>query len=99
MRAAKPEGADGRAQVVEPTRNVATSVPGNLAGHRGGKPRKAPDTEWGRPRAALGWSLAELEERTGINRGELSKIERGLACPKRDQARRLNAVYDAAGQR
>lgn len=91
------ERPDGRATGDRAAGNVATSSGGDSAVRRRGKPRQAPDTEWGRARAVLGWSLAELEERTGINRGELSRIERGLACPKRDQARRLNAVYDAAG--
>lgn len=54
---------------------------------------KAPDTEWGRPRGALGWSLRQLAERTGINPGDLSRIERGLGCPTRDQARRLLAAF------
>jgi hypothetical protein len=58
---------------------------------------RAPDTEWGRPRAQLGWSLRFLAEVTGINAPELSRIERGRACPTREQARRLNAAYHEAG--
>lgn len=58
---------------------------------------KAPDTEWGRPRRALGWSLRELAARTGINAGDLSKIERGISCATREQSRRINAAYDEAG--
>jgi predicted transcriptional regulator len=59
---------------------------------------KAPDTEWGRPRGALGWSLRDLAEKTGINAGELSRIERGRSCPSRDQARRILDAYAEAGQ-
>lgn len=55
---------------------------------------KAPDTEWGRPRGALGWSLRQLAERTGINAGELSRIERGRSCPTPAQARRLLAAFE-----
>jgi hypothetical protein len=55
---------------------------------------KAPDTDWGRPRGRLGWSLRQLSERTGINPGDLSKIERGRSCPTPDQARRLLAAFD-----
>lgn len=57
---------------------------------------KAPDTEWGRPRRALGWSLRQLSERTGINAGDLSRIERGIGCPTREQARRLLAAFGEA---
>jgi hypothetical protein len=56
---------------------------------------KAPDTPWGRLRGARGWSLRELEARTGINAGVLSRIERGTS-PTPDQARALLAVYDGA---
>lgn len=48
-------------------------------GRRSGRP-------WAKIREDLGVSLRELEDRTGINRGELSKIERGLQCPTPDQA-------------
>ncbi len=34
-----------------------------------------------------------LEELTGINRGELSRIERGSAVPRPDQALRLLEAY------
>lgn len=57
---------------------------------------RAPDTEWGRPRGRLGWSLRELAARTGINAPELSRIERGKSCPTRDQARRLLTVFGEA---
>jgi transcriptional regulator with XRE-family HTH domain len=53
-----------------------------------------PDTPWGQLRARDGWSIRELAERTGINRGDLSKFERGRGCPTPDQARRLLAVFD-----
>jgi hypothetical protein len=71
--------------------NAADSTAGEPPPQRA--PR-APDTEWGRPRAARGWSLRELSKRTGINVADLSRIERGLSCAKRDQARRLLAVFD-----
>ena len=48
---------------------------------------------WRERRLALGLSLREVEERTDINRGTLSQIERGYG-PRMDHARRLLAVYD-----
>lgn len=62
-------------------------------------PQRTPkfvDSAWGRLRMPTGWSLRELAERTGINAGELSKIERGRSCPTPDQARRILAAYDGA---
>lgn len=50
-------------------------------------------TSWRQARLALGLSLREVEERTGINRGELSRIERGIG-PRMDHARRLLTVFD-----
>jgi len=55
---------------------------------------KAPATPWGRLRGARGWSLRELESKTGVNAGVLSRIERGIGGPTPDQARRLLAVFD-----
>ncbi len=57
---------------------------------------RAPDTAWGRPRGEKGWSLRDLAERTGINAGELSRIERGRSCPTPDQAARILAAYQVA---
>jgi len=37
-----------------------------------------------------------MEAATGINRGELSKIEHGRLSPTLAQARRILAVYDEA---
>jgi hypothetical protein len=54
-----------------------------------------PKTPWGKLREATGWSLRELERRTRINAGVLSRIERGFG-PTPDQARKLLAVYDGA---
>lgn len=54
----------------------------------------APDTAWGRLRGQTSWSLRELARRSGVNAGEISKIERGLACPTPDQARALLAAID-----
>lgn len=56
----------------------------------------APDTPWGRLRAARGWSLRELAEKTGINPADLSRIERGIGGATPDQAHRLLAVYEGA---
>jgi plasmid maintenance system antidote protein VapI len=58
----------------------------------------APDTAWGRLRQPTGWSLRELAGRTGINAGELSRIERGRTCPTPDQARVLLAAFDGAAR-
>lgn len=55
---------------------------------------RAPDTSWGRPRGARGWSLRELEARTGINAGELSRIERGRSTPSYEQARAIVRAYE-----
>jgi transcriptional regulator with XRE-family HTH domain len=52
-----------------------------------------PATPWGRLRAERGWSLRQLAERTGINKGTLSRIERGFG-PTPDHARRLLAAFD-----
>lgn len=65
----------------------------------GALPQRTPkfvDSAWGRLRTPTGWSLRELAERTGINAGELSKIERGRSSPTPDQARRILAAYDGA---
>jgi transcriptional regulator with XRE-family HTH domain len=43
-------------------------------------------------RPILGLSIREFSDETGINRGELSKIERGLSCPTPGQA---NAILSA----
>jgi hypothetical protein len=59
---------------------------------------RVPDTPWGRERAALGWSLRELAERSGLNRGDLSRFERGRGCPTPEQARQLLATFDEAGR-
>lgn len=52
--------------------------------------------EWSNLRARLGWSIREMEAKTGINRGTLSMIENGRIAPKLAQARRILAVYDQA---
>lgn len=54
-----------------------------------------PDTPWGRLRGTRGWSLRELAALSGINAGELSRIERGMG-PTPDRARILLAIYDGA---
>jgi hypothetical protein len=45
--------------------------------------------KWPDVRARAGLSLRDFEHLTGINRGEISKIEHGLACPTPLQALRL----------
>lgn len=60
---------------------------------------KAPDTPWGRLRGARGWSLREVEARTGINAGVLSRIERGIGGPTPDQALALLTTYGLARAR
>jgi transcriptional regulator with XRE-family HTH domain len=55
-----------------------------------------PATPWGKARAGRGWSIRELADRTGINRGDISKFERGRGCPTPDQARRLLAAFDGS---
>lgn len=71
------------------------------AGRGGCKTSQAPSggrptiPSWRERRLALGLSLREVEEQTGINRGTLSQIERGYG-PRMDHARRLLAVYDGA---
>jgi ribosome-binding protein aMBF1 (putative translation factor) len=41
---------------------------------------------WRDVREEAGLSLRDLQERSGIHRGELSKIERGRSCPTPEQA-------------
>lgn len=53
------------------------------------RPIVTADTPWGRLRAGRAWSLRELAARSGVNAGEISKIERGRTCATPDQARAL----------
>ena len=46
-------------------------------------------TSWSDLRQAAGLSLRAAELVTGINRGDLSKIEHGRLVPPPDQARRI----------
>jgi hypothetical protein len=65
--------------------------------HAETRPQRTPkfvDSPWGAMRQPTGWSLRDLSERTGINAGELSRIERGRSCPTPDQARKLLKAYD-----
>jgi hypothetical protein len=80
------------------TRAISRTAPDRAQALRCNAPQrtpKAPDTPWGRLRAARSWSLRDLEAQTGINPGTLSRIERGFG-PTPDQARKLLAVYDGA---
>lgn len=76
----------------------STRVPAGRGGYKtsqvtsGGRPTIP---SWRERRIALGLSLREVEEQTGINRGTLSQIERGYG-PRMDHARRLLAAYDEA---
>lgn len=54
--------------------------------------RKPRDGSWRATRLGCGLSIREVEEITGINRGELSRIERGFG-PKPEHARALLHVY------
>lgn len=47
---------------------------------------------WGDIRASTGLPIRDFAERVGINRGQLSKIERGISCPTPAEAHRLLAV-------
>lgn len=47
------------------------------------------DASWSSLREGSGMALRQLELVTGINRGDLSKIEHGRLVPTPDQARRL----------
>ena len=51
---------------------------------------------WSEKRTAKGLSLRELETLTGIHRGTLSRIERGLAPSPEQAAKLLLALQDAA---
>jgi transcriptional regulator with XRE-family HTH domain len=77
---------------VVPTSTSATGSPEAPQGFtkRPGRPRRE---DWKALRERDGLSLSELEERTGINRGTLSRIERSHE-PLPHQARALLAVFD-----
>lgn len=47
---------------------------------------------WSDIRPALGLSIRDMAEATGINRGDLSKIERGQLSPTPWQAARILAL-------
>jgi transcriptional regulator with XRE-family HTH domain len=48
-------------------------------------------TPWRTLRETTGLSLSEISRRTGINKGRLSIIERGVP-PSEDEARRIRAA-------
>lgn len=52
-------------------------------------------SSWRDVRQGLGLSLREVEERTGINRGEVSRIERGFG-PRPEHAVALFRLYGLA---
>jgi transcriptional regulator with XRE-family HTH domain len=47
-------------------------------------------------RIAAGLTIREMERRTGINRGRLSIIERGVTPTDAEAAQLLNALREAA---
>ncbi len=51
---------------------------------------------WSEQRTARGLSLRQLETLTGINRGTLSRIERGFAPSPEQAAALLRALNDGA---
>lgn len=60
-------------------------------------PQRAPkyaDTPWGRLRAERRWSLRDLAGRSGVNIGDLSRIERGQQAATPDQARGILEAYE-----
>ena len=60
----------------------------------GGRP---PARTWRDLRTESGLTLRQLEELSGINRGELSRIERGRTCPTPDQARTMLQALNTLG--
>lgn len=49
-------------------------------------------------RAAAGMSVAELSRRTGMNAGDVSRIERGRMLPYRSQAEKLADALEWRGE-
>jgi transcriptional regulator with XRE-family HTH domain len=48
---------------------------------------------WRDLRIDAGLTLRQLEVLSGVNRGEISRIERGRSCPTPDQAIAILAAY------
>jgi DNA-binding transcriptional regulator YiaG len=68
---------------------------GTRTAANGCNPRQATGIDglqWSDIRKALGLSIRDMAEATGINRGDLSKIEHGRACPTPKQAARILAL-------
>lgn len=57
----------------------------------------APQTPLRQVRVAAGLTIRELERRSGINRGRLSIIERGVS-PTDDEARRIADALNGKSQ-
>jgi hypothetical protein len=72
------------------THGAGAATRANGCNPRGGTSGRGPT--WAMIRPILGLSIREFSDETGINRGELSKIERGLSCPTPGQA---NAILSA----
>lgn len=87
-RTVQPSATDTRAPAVRARalRCNATQVPDQ-------RRPKFPNTPWGKLRGARGWSLRDVEHRTKVNAGVLSRIERGIG-PTPDQAAKLVTLYD-----
>ena len=60
-----------------------------------GQATLGPGSKWSDARRIMDMSIREFAEATGINRGDLSKIENGIQAPTPDQARRILFVVDA----
>lgn len=57
-------------------------------------PLRTKGQAWGPRRVELGVSLRDLSTRSGINRGDLSKIEAGRMVPTANEFQRVMAVLE-----
>lgn len=72
-----------------------THEPTRRPSRQGCNPAGATDLRhlrWSDVRSTLGLSIRDMAEATGINRGDLSKIERGQLSPTPWQAARILAL-------
>lgn len=70
---------------------LITQAPARQRAANGCNPRETAPVirSWADIRRSAGMSIRDMAEATGINRGTLSKIERGQACPTPSEAHRL----------
>ena len=66
-----------------------------MAARKTKQPLRSGGFAWGRERVSAGISLKELEERTGINAGFLSRMENGRMVPTAEEFDRVMAVLRA----